>query len=248
MTDLPNETGMNRYCINGKNYFARDEETAILQFKCDYQFRNEERTPKPHPTTPKVELIETGYTLKSYATQLCDDHRETLNAAIVEMNAVMRRTNKRGTCEDHIFQLGGYDFLLIADDTLDRSPPRLCEEDTGGCWSPADLDTPFPFRKIKQKWGATDPLLYFVDRSKGLVRRVATLEILGGGSVPVIRLLDCLPEDFCASQEQQNRAVADVLSIRTHANYVANFELSSFLENAEVELQEVYSLLEEECA
>lgn len=246
MKTTTTETCMNRYKINGNHYFARDEETAILQFKCDYQFRNETRTPKPYPTTPKVELEETGYTLQPYATQLCDEHRELLNAEIMRMSGVMRMPNKRGTCADHIFQLGGYDFLLIADDTLEEAPLRFSEE--GFSWYSVNLDTPFPFRKIKQRWGATDPLLYFVDRSKGLVRRIATLEILGGGGTVLIKLLDCLPEDFCASQEQQNRAGADLLSIRTYANYVANFELSSFLENAEVELQEVYSLLEKECA
>lgn len=257
MKTTTNETCMNRYKINGHHYFARDEETAILQFKCDYQFRNEERTPKPHPTTPKVELIETEITLQPYATQLCDEHRETLNAAIVEMNAVMRMPkNKRGTFADHIFQVGGYDFLLVADDTLStwEQPVHIVEGENGDGdvhWYSPNFDAPFPCLKTRRGWGKSHPLLYFVDRSKGLLREVAELETTvdkgKGKDVAKIDVLDSLPEGFCVAQERRNRSFFSPVSTY-YANYVANFELSSFLENAEVELQDLHSVLEKECA
>lgn len=113
----------------------------------------------------KTTTYETG------ATQFYNEHREILNAEIEKMDAVMMPKKKRGTYQDHIFQIDGYDFVLYnGADVNFRSKDTPYKNssctDNGGTWFLANLDAPFP-RLTRPVTGMN---VFAVNRSMGYAR------------------------------------------------------------------------------
>lgn len=162
-------------------------------------------------------------TYETGASQLCDEHREILNAQLDKVDAVMRMPKrKRGTYRDHIFQVDGYDFVLYdgADDNFfSKDAPvykRRCTVNGGRgkeIWFLANLDAPFPslYRPYPHE-------------------RVERVEpsVIGMNVIAVSRSMG-YARGIALYSKRQNEPFNDV---------------SLFLENVDDELQQVRSVLE----